>query len=351
MSSDDIAKGPGLLPFFMVFGGCMSAIIAMEYMLKVDPKSGNLLTLCEFAFVLIPSLPGRIERQESGGYQFQSLRVPLMSHVQHAALWVSMSVLTNYVFAFNISVPIHTLFRSCNVIASVLLGYFLFGQNYSRSQLVCVVVITVGIFLGSIGDAKKFTSGGCKDCGTAPGVTEENGDSGLLVWFCGIGMLVIVQFLQGLLGHCQAIFYKCYADRGPKNELAEEFLFTSHAVSFLPLLFLWRDIAAAAEFALYSPPLSPLLPLPSGVVWLILNNIFQLACIKGVFRLAAHYSPLTVNITLSVRKFLSVVVSIIWFGNPWTHLHSVAVVAIFGGVFAYSQCQAPPLQPPAKKEQ
>ena len=37
------------------------------------------------------------------------------------------------------------------------------------------------------------------------------------------------------------------------------------------------------------------------------------------------------------RKFLSVVVSIIWFGNAWTNLHSIATVAIFGAALKARQ--------------
>ncbi|CAE8619151.1 unnamed protein product [Polarella glacialis] len=323
----------------------MSAIIAMEYVLKEDTKSGNLLTLTEFAFVMVQSIPGRLESKATSGIGFRPLCMPLMSHLKHAALWVSMSVLANYVFQFNISVPIHTLFRSCNVIASVFLGWLMFGQRYSKKQLACVFVITFGIFLGSIGDAKKFF--GCTDCGGRPGnataaVATAEDDSAFLRWSFGIALLVFVQMLQGFLGHTQAYLYKQHADCGPRGALAEEFLFTSHVVSWLPFLFLWEDIVTASRSAMTSPPLHPMLPIPGRIVWLCINNLCQLVCIKGVFRLSANYSPLTVNITLSVRKFLSVMVSIAWFGNPWTHLHSMATVAIFGGVFGYSQCAAPP---------
>jgi len=107
------------------------------------------------------------------------------------------------------------------------------------------------------------------------------------------------------------------------------------------ILALWEDISSSAINAWSTPALSAYFPLPRGFVWVILNNITQLCCIKGVFRLSALYTPLTVNITLSVRKFMSVVVSILWFGNAWTILHSIALVAIFGGVFAYTQCPKP----------
>jgi len=155
----------------------------------------------------------------------------------------------------------------------------------------------------------------------------------------GVMLLVLVQLLQGTLGHVQASFYARYQHKGSRNELADEYLFTSHLVSWLPLLLLWDDIAVAYRAAMATPPLSPLVPIPGRIVWICINNVAQLLCIKGVFRLTGHYSPLTVNVTLSVRKFLSVVASILWFGNPWTHLHSAATAMIFGGVFAYSQCR------------
>jgi len=349
------SAGEKYAPFAMVFGGCMSAIIAMEYVLKDDPNAGNLLTLTEFAFVMFQSIPGRMEAKAGGGYGFRPLLMPWVSHAQHAALWVSMSVLANYVFGFNITVPIHTLFRSCNVIASVLLGWLAFQQRYSLPQVACILVITVGIFLGSMGDAKKFAaSSQCLDCGDAlpaKSSSPAGGEGDFAIWCFGVGMLVVVQMLQALLGHTQAIFYKRFQDKGSRNELSEEFLFTSHVVSFLPFVLLWEDILVAAGSALQSPPVHPLLPVPTRIAWLLVNNLCQTICIKGVFRLSAHYSPLTVNITLSVRKFLSVVVSILWFGNPWTGLHSVATAAIFGGVFAYSQCPPPaPALDKAKKE-
>eukprot|EP00928_Gymnodinium_smaydae_P001394 TRINITY_DN10510_c0_g5_i2.p1 TRINITY_DN10510_c0_g5~~TRINITY_DN10510_c0_g5_i2.p1 ORF type:complete len:423 (+),score=113.57 TRINITY_DN10510_c0_g5_i2:100-1269(+) len=353
-----------LMPFGMVFGGCMSAVVAMEYVLKRDPHAGNLLTLSEFAFVLAQSIPDRVDRQT---WSLKPLRMPWSCHALHAGLWVSMSILVNYVFGFNISVPLHTLFRSCNVIASALLGWLAFGQRYTLRQLACVVVITVGIFLGSIGDARQFqsTCNGCGDGlnGTAAAgsgasrSSDSGGDAdgdpdGLLRWSFGVAMLVLVQVIQACLGHAQAGFYSKYQERGTRGELAEEFLFTSHVASLLPLLLLLRgDIVAAGLRALDSPPAWPgVVPVPVTLLWMLLNNLFQVVCIKGVFRLAATHSPLTVNITLSVRKFSSVVLSILWFGNAWTSLHSLATVAIFGGVFAYSQC-APPPPPAASKEE
>ncbi|CAE7293415.1 slc35b4 [Symbiodinium sp. CCMP2456] len=151
-------------------------------------------------------------------------------------------------------------------------------------------------------------------------------------------MLAFVQLLQGFLGHVQSSYYKIYKDLAPKNELCDEFLFTSHVAALLPLLCLKDDIMAAARAAMASEPV-PYLPFhfPGQILWLLVNNVSQTICLKGVFRTSATVTPLALTIILSVRKFLSVVVSIVLFSNPWTAQHSAATVLIFGGAFAYSQ--------------
>lgn len=73
-------------------------------------------------------------------------------------------------------------------------------------------------------------------------------------------------------------------DLAPKNELCDEFLFTSHimaawpveigklkAKALLPLALLKDDIMAATRAAMLSEPL-PLVPLPSRIVWLSLGR-------------------------------------------------------------------------------
>lgn len=353
-----------MLPFVMVFGGCMSSMVFMEYVLQGDPDAGNLLNATEFVFVLVQSIPGRLQPEVlRRGLCFRPFVAPWSSHVQHALLWVTMSTMANVVFSYNIRIPIHQLFRSCNVISSVCIGRLVFGQRYTLRQLVCVIVITVGIFLGSAGDAQKYAQAGaevkvtCVDCGVAAGtaspVASDTGGGGwteLGKWTAGITMLIGVQVLQATLGHVQAVFYRRYREQGSKEELSDEYLFTSHVASLCAILLLWQDIERSGRVALRTPPVAPWLPIPSRIGWMVLNNLGQLACIKGVFGLSSTYSPLTMNITLSVRKFGSLLVSALWFGNPWTHLHSVGAVAIFGGVFAYSQCPAPAPVADAKKD-
>eukprot|EP00928_Gymnodinium_smaydae_P083734 TRINITY_DN66973_c0_g1_i1.p1 TRINITY_DN66973_c0_g1~~TRINITY_DN66973_c0_g1_i1.p1 ORF type:complete len:356 (-),score=32.33 TRINITY_DN66973_c0_g1_i1:219-1286(-) len=336
------------LPVLMIIGGCMFNIIATEYVLKGDPKAGNLMTLAEISMVLLQRIPSRLSTKSSFG--IKPLLMPLMSHVQFTVLWSSMSVLSNFAFAYNISIPIFTLVRSCNMIATVLLGRLIFGQRYSWAQLICVAVVSCGIFLASMGEAKalkKATTVGCTGCSdafpsaaeSAPVSNDENYAAELAIWGIGIGILAFVQFVQGLLGHIQSRFYQKYSSLASKGDLVDEFMFTSHLVALLPFIFMRNDVGTAARAAFESDPIPALLPwyVPSRVVWLILTSVAQSICLKGVFQTSAIVSPLTLTIILSLRKFLSVIVSVLWFSNPWTLWHSVATVLIFGGAFAYSQ--------------
>jgi UDP-xylose/UDP-N-acetylglucosamine transporter B4 len=279
---------------------------------------------------------------ESG---LKPLRMPLMTHLQFSAMWGTMSILANYAFAYKISVTIFTLIRSCNIIATVLIGFLVFGERYSWQQLLCTCAVSVGIFSASMGEKRSLTSAptsSCAGCSVpSPAIVRQDDGADLTIWLTGLAMLAFVQLIQGLLGHAQSRFYQRYAHLGAKDELCDEFLFTSHVASLLPFIALRDDITLALHNALASEPLS--LPfqlpfaIPSRIAWLIFNSAAQTICLKGVFLTSAVVSPLTLTIILSVRKFLSVLFSITWFNNPWSPMHNIATVLIFGGAFAYSQ--------------
>jgi UDP-xylose/UDP-N-acetylglucosamine transporter B4 len=227
-----------------------------------------------------------------------------------------MSILVNYAYAFDISVPIHTVFRSCNIISSVLLGYCFLGMTYSMRELTCVVAVTGGLMLATVGEWE-----------------QTRADS---LFAIGVTVLTTVLFLQAWLGHMQHRFYERYGKQGiSRATLAEEFLFYSHAASLVPMVFLRGHIEEHLSNLMSTAPLAFLPGIPAGIVWLILNLLTQAICIKGVFYLSASYSPLTVNLTLSVRKFCSVLLSVVLFNNPWGWKHVVASLLIFGGVFVY----------------
>lgn len=73
-------------------------------------------------------------------------------------------------------------------------------------------------------------------------------------------------------------------------------------------------------------------------MWLyILGNVVtQFICISGVFKLAAASGALTMTLAVSLRKFVSLLLSIWMFKNPFTTQHWVATALVFGGTLVYS---------------
>ena len=45
--------------------------------------------------------------------------------------------------------------------------------------------------------------------------------------------------------------------------------------------------------------------------------------------------PVTTTMVLTVRKFVSLFVSILLFGNAWTMAHWIGTVLVFGGALVY----------------
>jgi UDP-xylose/UDP-N-acetylglucosamine transporter B4 len=324
----------------MVFGGCIFSTIAMEAVLKGDPQAGNLFSLSKTLLLLLQGLPGRFS-----GFKPTRVAAPLSSHMQFAALWSTMSILANYAFSFRISMTMFTLVRSSNLIATVVLGRLFFCYRYSRKQILCVCAVSIGVFLASMGEAKSIRapSASCSDCSDkVPSQARTDdadvSDDSLWIWMLGMTLLALVQLLQGVLGFVQSGFYQKYAHLADKSQLSDEYLFTSQIVALVPLILMFEDLGLASSIsAAVRSEATPFAPIPSRVAWLIFHGAADVVCLKGVFRTSSIVSPLTLGIILTVRKFLSTIVSVLWFESPWTVLHSIAAVLIFSGSLAYSE--------------
>jgi hypothetical protein len=68
---------------------------------------------------------------------------------------------------------------------------------------------------------------------------------------------------------------------------------------------------------------------PVMYVLVALNVVTQYIGITGVYQLVEVCDPLTVNVLLTVRKAISVVASILLFGNTFTIWHFVGALIVF----------------------
>lgn len=98
----------------------------------------------------------------SFGTQFDSARpplflkpnkVPLGRWMVNILLFFSINVLNNHAFSYDISVPVHIILRSGGSITTMLAGWMA-GKRYSRTQIVAVMMLTLGVITAAWCDAE-----------------------------------------------------------------------------------------------------------------------------------------------------------------------------------------------------
>ena len=76
------------------------------------------------------------------------------------------------------------------------------------------------------------------------------------------------------------------------------------------------------------------------LLYLLANVITQYVCISSVFVLTTECASLTVTLVVTLRKFLSLIFSIIYFKNPFTVFHWIGTSLVFGGTLMFSDIPA-----------
>jgi solute carrier family 35 (UDP-xylose/UDP-N-acetylglucosamine transporter), member B4 len=125
-----------------------------------------------------------------------------------------------------------------------------------------------------------------------------------------------------------------------KKYLHEHFLGIPFFIPLLPRIL--RDFSHLAK----SPPLqipaiiaesSPLpLVIPRHLYFLMINVATQYICVRGVNRLSAISSALTITIILNIRKFTSLALSVAIFGNKLATGVKVGAILVAAGAAWYA---------------
>lgn len=302
--------------FSLIFGGCCSNVYALEAIISFEPSSGTLLTFTQFLFVAVTSYISRFDKTRPPFY-LKKAKVPLRRWLVNIVLFFSINLLNNHAFSYSISVPLHIILRSGGSITTMLAGY-LFGKRYSRLQALAVTLLSFGIALAawSNDEAKVDKKKSYRPVSTI-----------------GFLILFVAQLFSAVLGlHTEAL----YQQFGPQWR---ENLFYSHLFSlplFLPFMpSMARVLGQMAASERIGAPFF-FAGVPVQLAHLATNVITQYACIRGVNLLAANSSALTVTIVLSVRKLVSLIISIWLFGNSLPKGTLVGAIIVFSSGALYS---------------
>ena len=176
--------------------------------------------------------------------------------------------------------------------------------------MVSVILVTLGVIATTLSGAKK----------PKPGINTNSvarlGD--IYQYLTGITLLSVALVLSGLLGIVQDRTYSKF--RGTGDTPWKESMFYLHFLSMPIFLSLKGDITEQLytlqqTSAFSTSSLSFPSPIPIAYLILGLNVFTQLVCVAGVNRLTSRVSSLTVNLTLVVRKAVSLIISLMLFGD------------------------------------
>jgi len=228
----------------------------------------------------------------------------------------------NYALNFNIPMPLHMIFRSGSLIANLILGMIILKRRYPLQQILAVVLITLGIILSTYASSQSLNK--------HIKINETKPD--LFWWIIGIGMLIFALLVSALMGIYQETLYAKY------GKYPEEALFYSHLLPLPLFALVGKDIYHHAHLFNQSTwlPIFSNLGIPIMWAYLICNMLTQYFCIRSVFILTTECSSLIVTLVITLRKFISLLFSIIYFQNDFTLNHCIGTAGVFLGTFLFS---------------
>lgn len=100
---------------------------------------------------------------------------------------------------------------------------------------------------------------------------------------------------------------------------------------------IWDHIIISNASAPAPVPLLPGVQLPVMWLYLIGNIVTQYVCISQVYVLTTECSSLTVTLVVTLRKFISLLFSILYFKNPFTAYHWVGTILVFIGTIIFTE--------------
>lgn len=301
-----------------VFLGCCSNVFFLELLTNAHPGSGNIITLAQFLFI---SIKGFIFEHKFGT---KKSIIPLRKYMSLVLMFFVVSVVNNYALNFNISMPLHMIFRSGSLIANMVLGIIILKKSYSLREYIAIVFITIGIItctLASSSDIKKPNIHG----------HVSNDFVDFLWWVVGILLLTFALLLSAGMGIIQETLYKQHGKH------PSEALYYNHVLTLPAFSFLYQDISSHVTLFNQSEPFDLILfSIPLMWLYLIGNTLTQYVCISSVFVLTTECASLTVTLVLTLRKFVSLIISIIYFQNPFTIWHWVGTILVFAGTLMFT---------------
>ncbi|KAI8992210.1 UAA transporter [Pilobolus umbonatus] len=304
----------------LIFGGCCS----------------QLITFGQFLFVAVEGLRNHMMWGKYGPCLKPTI-VPLSNWFFLVTVFFLVSMLNNLALGYAISVPLHIIFRSGGLIMNMILGSVILKKRYSLGQVVGVILVTLGVIWATLDNAS----------------TSENKEGSTKEFITGILFLTVAMVLSAGMGLYQEVTYKKYGKQWREGLFYTHFmalpffLFFSKNLYYqvieynqsplVPLKEIFNQIPVMNElFTVWSPPILNTFRVHKLWAFLVMNVITQYVCIAGVNRMTSVATSLTLNLVLNLRKFTSLIISILYFKNEFGLGAKLGSFLVFIGTLIYT---------------
>ncbi|CEP23733.1 YEA4 [Cyberlindnera jadinii] len=327
----------------LIFGGCCSNMFTLEKIVTHNKDAGTVVTFTQFLFIALEGYIHFFDKTRPPFYIKQN-HVPFKRWSVTIIMFFLISLLNNVAFNFNVSVPIHLIFRSSGAAVVMVIGYLVAGKRYNWTQIFSAVLLTVGAIITTLYKDKELFMKRSEIVDPAEEVSK--GFFSLitddLFFLTGIGVLFISAILMALMGLYNEETYRLYGKHWQEN------VFYSHLLGLPIFLFVSNRIVSEFKGLLEYPETFDILGLfhiPQQIAYLLLNVLTQFFCVRGANMLAGSTTALTVAVVLLLRKFVSLLLSMMLFNNRLSVTGSFGAALVFIGAFLYSYGSRPPAKP------
>ncbi|XP_063545890.1 UDP-xylose and UDP-N-acetylglucosamine transporter-like [Cydia strobilella] len=278
-----------------VFVSCCSSAFLMEILMTKAPECATLITFLQAFFI---SLQGFVFTTKFGTIKPS---IPIKQYIILVVLFFITNVANNYVYSLHVPSTLHMIIRSASSPVSMLVSWYMLNRIPKLTRAVGSILISAGVALALYGGAT---------------IEQERGT--FVYWCIGVVILLATLVTGAFTGLQQEMLYAKHGKH------PEEMLFYTHALPLVMFIFITPH--------LYNTALT--LDLET---WLIvtLNIISQFFCTQSVHQLATKESSVTVTFILTLRKFVSLLLSSIVFKNNVTILHVAGTALVAVGTYVY----------------
>ncbi|CBY15664.1 unnamed protein product [Oikopleura dioica] len=290
MTVEKLYFAGGILTFYGLLG------IAQEKITKADYGDDKFIYQAELVFTMV--LSNLVFAAWSGSKRDQNDKTPKLIYILCAICYVTAMLSSNYALK-HVSYPTQVLGKSCKPVAVMLMCLLLRQKSYNFSKYFCVFLIVAGVMM-FLYNPKKSTGSG--ELGTGE------------LW------ILASLAMDGCVASCQEFMKKNY--QSPKSNM----MLNLNLVALIVLV--GQSLASGTFFGFFGFVQRN----PDCMKWLAALGICSALGQHFIFSIVTGYGPLLCSIVTTTRKFFTILLSVVLFGNSLTTQQWSGSVLVFIGL-------------------